>query len=182
MRAEIIQYPADMMILRVIGLLSIWIIVGQICCRNGVKQNFYYVSLPKLLMKREKIAHSKIGFYWVLNEWNVASPCTGIIKRLGYVWPSWEQRKIPEVICYQDKLLLQLLGAPDEHSNLVYLEIKNMFILGKEQNISIGKKNSSYQEGETLRRIFYINFKNRQTFIDRKILAVMFSWQDVIIF
>lgn len=57
-----------------------------------------------------------------------------------------------------------------------------MFILGKEQNISIGKKNSSYQEGETLRRTFYINFKNRQTFIDRKILAVMFSWQDVIIF
>lgn len=106
------------------------------------------------------------------------SPCTCIIKRLGYVWPSWEQRKIPEVICFQDT---QFLGAPDEHSNLVYLEIKNMFILGKEQNISIGKKNSSHQEGETLRRIFY-NFKNRQTFIDRKILAVMFSWQDVIIF
>lgn len=98
------------------------------------------------------------------------------------MWPSWEQRKIPEVICFQDTLLLQLLGAPDKHSNLVYLEIMNMFILGKEQNISIGKKNSSYQEGETLRRTFYINFKNRQTFVDRKILAVMFSWQDVIIF
>lgn len=86
------------------------------------------------------------------------------------------------MICFQDALLLQLLEVPDEHSNLVNLEIKNMFILGKEQNISIGKENSSYQEGETLRRIFYINFKNRQTFIDRKILAVMFSWQDVIIF
>lgn len=86
------------------------------------------------------------------------------------------------MICFQDTLILQLLGAPDEHSNLVNLELKNMFILGKEQNISIGKKNSSYQEGETLRRIIYINFKNRQTFIDRKILAVMFSWQDVIIF